>query len=291
MSRARIATAVATLSLVLGVSACGNGSGNGAGKGASTGAGASTTPRAEAVQDAYRKTVAADSARMTLTSEAVTEGQKVTAHGDGVVDLKDRASRMTLTSQGSTVEQRVVHDTVYQKPSDTKRTGLPAGKTWTSIDLKRLVRSGSASSSRASDPAEPLGYIEHVRPQDVTHVGEDTVDGASTAHYRVDVPVSTLAKGNAAQADELRRQLGATSLPVDLWLDDEGRLRQESVRMTLRPLKQRTPGRENTRLTSTTVLKFSDFGTDADVTPPPARDTADVTDKLIKSDGSAALRD
>ncbi|MFF9314635.1 hypothetical protein ACF1BS_27510 [Streptomyces sp. NPDC014748] len=60
--------------------------------------------------------------------------------------------------------------------------------------------------------------------------------------------------------------------------------------MSLKPLAQLALGREATWVTSTTVLKFSDFlssptsfGTDVNVTPPPAADTAHVTDKLIRS--------
>ncbi|MEV7126953.1 hypothetical protein [Streptomyces sp. NPDC093260] len=288
MSRVRIATAVATLSLVSGVSACGNGSGNGTDRDGAAGAGSNATPRAQAVQDAYRKTVAADSARMTVTSEAVAEGQKVTAYGDGVVDLENGASRMTVTSQGSRIEQRVVDGTLYQKPSGSQRAGLPGGKSWMRVDLERLARSGSAGRTRASDPAEPIGYVKDVRAADVTRVGEETVDGTAVTRYRVKVPVSALAKGGAAQAAELSHQLGSATLPVDLWLDGQGRMRQERVRMSLKPLAQRAPGREDTRVTSTTVLKFSDFGTDVNVTPPPAADSADVTDRLLKSGTSTA---
>ncbi|MGX4694191.1 hypothetical protein [Streptomyces sp. JNUCC 63] len=284
MSRAQTGSAVAALVLVTGLAGCG-GSGTGAGKDAS--AGPSATPKARAVQDAYRRTVAADSARMTVTTKAVAEGQSVAARGSGVVDLKGGASRMTLTSQGSTIEQRVVDGVVYQKPSGSQRVDLPGGRTWMKIDLNRLSRSGSAA-SRVSDPAEPLHYLEDLRSGDVTRVGGDTVDGADTTHYRADVPVSALARGNASRAEELRRQLGTSSVPVDLWLDDRGRLRQESVRLTLHPLKQRTPGKQDTKVISTTLLKFSDFGTRVNVAPPPAGDTADVTDQLAKAGQSTA---
>ncbi|MEW5356347.1 MULTISPECIES: hypothetical protein [unclassified Streptomyces] len=65
--------------------------------------------------------------------------------------------------------------------------------------------------------------------------------------------------------------------------------------MSLKPLAQFALGQEDTRVTSATVLKFSDFlsspasfGTDVNVTPPPAADTADVTDKLIRSGTTTA---
>ncbi|MGW7255314.1 hypothetical protein [Streptomyces sp. NPDC054834] len=285
VSKAQIGSAVATLVLAAGLAACGSDDGSAAGGDAK--GGASATPRAEAVRDAYRKTVAADTARMTVSTKAVADGQAVTAHGTGLVKLGEGASRMTLTSQGTEIEQRVVDGVVYQKPSGARKGTVPDGKTWMKIDLARLARSGSAGGSRFSDPAQPLRYLKGVGSDNVTRVGTETVDGTATTHYRVAVPVSALASGNAGQAAELRRQLGTSSLPVDAWVDGQGRLRQESVRLALHPLKDRAPGQRDTQVVSSTVLKFADFGTKVDVAAPPASDTADVTGRLTKSGGSA----
>ncbi|MFI5683540.1 hypothetical protein [Streptomyces sp. NPDC051636] len=285
MSKAQIGSAVATLVLAAGLAACGSEDGSGTGGDAE--GGPSATPKARAVQDAYRRTVAADTARMTVSTEAVADGQAVTAHGTGVVDLEEGASRMTLTSQGTEIEQRVVDGVVYQKPSGGQKAAVPDGRTWMKTDLARLNRSGSTGRSQVSDPAEPFRYLKGADTEDVTRVGTQTLDGTRTTHYRVAVPVSSLAPGNAGQAGELRRQLGKSSLPVDLWLDDRGRLRQESVRLTLHPLQGRTPGKQDAQVTSTTVLRFTDFGTKVSVAEPPASDTADVTGRLTRAGGSA----
>ncbi|MFI9803230.1 hypothetical protein ACIHEJ_02445 [Streptomyces sp. NPDC052301] len=281
MSNVRIASAAAVLVLAAGLTGCGSEDGTRAG-GEAQGK-PSATPPVRAVQDAYRKTVAADTAKMTVTSRADAEGRAVTAHGSGVADLKDGASRVTLTSQGSTVEQRVLDGVVYQKPSGEQRGAVPGGKTWMKIDLRRLAAKGSAAQSRVSDPAEPLRYLKDVGAEDVTRLGRQTLGSTPTTHYRVSVPVSALSQGDSAREQQLRRELGKSSLPVDLWLDGQGRLRQESVRLTLHPLKGKTPGRENTAVTSTTVLRFSDYGTQAEVAAPPAGDTADVTDKMAEA--------
>ncbi|MEV6833013.1 hypothetical protein AB0N17_00510 [Streptomyces sp. NPDC051133] len=277
----RTASAAAVLVLAAGLTGCGGKDGTEAGGDARHRPDA--TPPVRAVQDAYRRTVAADSAKMTLTSSADAEGRAVTAHGSGVADLKDGASRVTLTSQGSTVEQRVLDGVVYQRPAGGQRGAAPGGRTWMKIDLGRLAAQGSAGRSGVSDPAEPLRYLKGVRAEDVTRVGRQTVDATPTTHYRVALPVSALSHGDSAREQRLRRQLGKSSLPVDLWLDGQGRLRQESVRLTLHPLKGKTPGQENTAVTSTTVLRFSDYGTEAKVTAPPAKDTTDVTDRMAKA--------
>lgn len=281
MSNTRIASTVAVLVLAAGLTGCGSEDGSGGGGDAQ--AGPSASPPVRAVQDAYRRTLAADTARMTVTSKVVADGRSLTAHGSGVAGLKDGTSRVTLTSQGTTVEQRVVDGVVYQKPSGKDRGAVPGGKTWMKIDLRRLAGKGATGRSSVTDPAEPVRYLQRVGTGNVTRLGTSTLDGIRTTHYRVSVPVSALTRGDAGRAQELRRQVGKSSLPLELWLDGQGRLRQESVRLALHPLKQRTPGHENAQVTSTTVLRFADYGTDVHVTAPPARDTADVTDRLAAS--------
>jgi hypothetical protein len=281
VSKARIGSALAVLVLAAGPTGCGSEDGNGKGGDAAE-ARPSATPPVRAVQDAYRKTVAAGTAKMTVTSEVVAEGQDLTAHGSGVADLKDGTSRVTLTSQGTTVEQRVLDGVVYQRPAGEERGTLPDGKTWTKIDLARLAKTGSAGRAQVSDPAEPVRYLKNLGSEDVTRLGTRTLDGTPTTHYRLSVPVSALSQGDAGQERELRRRLGTSTLPLDLWLDGQGRLRQERVRLTLHPLDRKTPGQENAAVTSTTVLRFSDYGTEVRVGAPPAGDTTDVTDRMTR---------
>jgi hypothetical protein len=286
-SRTRVAGAAAVVVLGVTLAGCGDaGDGSDAAGGApkSTPQGAS---QAQVVKAAYRKTAAADTARMTVTSRAAAKGKSVTVRGLGVVNLKEGDSRMTMTAQGQQMEQRVLDGIVYQKPPAAQRSQLPRGKAWMKIDLARLQQSGGAA-GQVSDPAEPFAYTKGVSDRDVRKVGSATVDGVHTTHYRVKVDVKSLAGGDAGKAAQLRRQLGASSVPLEMWLDGQGRLRQESVRLTLRP--QTTDAQRTPAVTSTTLLKFSDFGTKADVQAPSARDTVDVTQKLAraaKSPGTA----
>ncbi|AGS73066.1 hypothetical protein [Streptomyces collinus] len=283
MPKTKAASAVTALVLAAALTGCGSEDGPGP-DGDVRGA---ATPPARAVQNAYRATLAARTARMTVTSKVVAEGQTLTGHGSGVADLEHGASRFDLTSQGTTIEQRVVDGAVYQKPTGARRGAVPGGRTWLKIDLARLGGTGPAGRSRPTDPMEPVRYLKDAGRAHVTRVGGQTLDGTRTTHYRVAVPVSVLARGDAGQEQELRRQLGTDRLPVEVWLDGRGRLRQERVLLTLHPLKQRTPGHGNTRVTSTTEVRLTDFGTEVKVTAPPAADTADVTGRATGSAGTA----
>lgn len=283
--------AATALVLTVGLAGCSDGDDKKAGQSKD---GRDKASESQTVRAAYRRTAEADTARMTLTTKAAAAGESVTARGDGVMDLEEGDSRMTLTAQGQKIEQRVLDGVVYQKAPAEQRSQLrlPPDKTWMKIDLARLDSSGSGSSGadgQVSDPAESFEYAKGVTDRDVTKVGTDTIDGARTTHYRVKADVEALAEGDPARAKALREQLGTSSLPLDMWLDDQGRLRQQTVRLTLRPESGDAPKQSRT-VTSTTTLKFSDFGTEADVEAPAAEDTVDVTGKVAqatKSPGTA----
>lgn len=280
VSRTRWGSAVAVVVLVSGTAAGCGGSDEGAAPAGRSASGSDPADATRAVRSAYDRTVAADTAKLTVSSKAVAGGQSVTAQGRGTVDLARGDSRVTLTSQGSRLEQRLVDGIVYQKPPASQRGPLPEGRTWTKIDPARLQGSASRG-TQVSDPVEPFTYLKDVDSGKVREVGTQTLNGTRTTHYRVDVDVAALARGDRARAEALRKQLGTSSVPLHLWLDDRGRLRQETVTLTLRPLRDSTPtDRAETRVTSTTTLRFDDFGTPVDVTPPPAAQTADMTDRL-----------
>ncbi|MEU9186097.1 hypothetical protein AB0D14_16420 [Streptomyces sp. NPDC048484] len=289
MTGKRVLGVATVLVLTAGMAACSDGDDTSDGKSKDGAKGTSASQKgaseAQVVRAAHQKTTAADTAKMTLASEAAAAGKSVTVRGTGVMDLEDGASSMTLTSQGQEIQQRVLDGVVYQKAPAEQRAqlDLPKNKTWMKIDPARLKGSGGTG-GQVNDPAESFAYTKGVTDGDVTKVGTETIDGARTTHYRVKVDVKDLAKGDQAKAEQLRKQLGTSTLPLELWLDDEGRLRQETIRLTLRP--QSGAGQKDQKVTSTTTLKFSDFGTEADVEAPAAADTVDVTKKLADASKS-----
>ncbi|WP_406155055.1 hypothetical protein [Streptomyces canus] len=122
-----------------------------------------------------------------------------------------------------------------------------------------------------SDPANSFAYTKSLSEKDVRKVGEETVHGVSTMHYRVDVDLSKLAEGDSAQERELRAQLG-DDVPVDLWIDEDGLTRRQQIRMTVKDTAQ-TGGTGARQAQAKVVMDFSGFGTDVEVAAPPATAT------------------
>jgi hypothetical protein len=105
-------------------------------------------------------------------------------------------------------------------------------------------------------------------------LGTEDVRGVQTTHYRARVDIQKLVEqlpANERPNDELVERWRAI-VPVDVWIDDESRLR----RITISPLPDQ--GRD------TTTLELFDYGVDVDVEAPPADELTSQAefDKLIE---------
>jgi hypothetical protein len=132
-----------------------------------------------------------------------------------------------------------------------------------------------------SDPARSAAYAKAITDKDVTEKGKATVNGVQTTHYRVSVDVAGLPDG-----DTLRKQVGPT-LPMDVWLDDEGRMRRQRIGMTVKAPEaaQRSSSGASSapgKVTVSTVMDFTDFGTEVEADRPPAGQVADMTGKVLE---------
>lgn len=230
-----------------------------------------------AVRTAYDKTAEAETARTTLKMKLSAEGQTITSDGEGALDLAEGDSVMTVTAEGKRVEQRVVDQVLYQKVPGQK---APGGKPWMKIDLKKAAARQGLNNQQIGDPAQSAAYAKAITDKDVTKVGNEKIDGVNTTHYRVSVDVAKLPGGA-----QMREQVGPT-LPMQVWLDDEGRLRRQQVDLTVKAPASAGAKPDNSaspqQLRMSTVMDFSDFGTEVDAEAPPAQQVADMTGKALQ---------
>ncbi len=264
---------------------CGNDTG---GKGASGADGTVSEGRtqrssAKVVQATHAKTSQAKTARIKLSTTVSAGSDEQTITGSGVLDLRDGTSRLRMGQGSRQLEQRIVDHVLYEKaPAAGGR--LPQGKSWMKVDLRRLDTS-QGSGATMSDPADSFAYTKSLSGKDVRKVGEETVNGVSTTHYRVLLDLSKLAKGDSAQERKLRARLG-DSVPVDLWIDKGGRTRRQQILMTVKNSAQTGSSAIPHQARAKVVMDLSDFGTAVDVTAPPAGQTVDVTAKVSQRTGT-----
>ncbi|MGA5900403.1 hypothetical protein [Streptomyces venetus] len=232
-----------------------------------------------AVRSAYDRTAEEDTAKVKLRVQTSAQGRSETANGQGAVDLEDGDSVLTLAVRGQRIEQRVIDQVLYQK---MPKGQAPGGKPWIKIDLGKVAAERGTGDQSLSDPARSAAYAKAITDKDVTKKGTATIDGVRTTRYRVLVDVAELPDG-----DTLRKQVGPT-LPMDVWLDDEGRMRRQQIDMAVKAAPgstQRSSTDASTspgKVTVRTVMDFTGFGTEVEADPPPAGQVTDMTGQALE---------
>jgi hypothetical protein len=241
-------------------------------------------------------TTDAGSARFSM--EMAVEGgpQAMTITVDGAMDLEAPAATfsMDLAQMGvpgvdGKVEARLVDGTMYMDfGALADAPGFPKGVRWVSMDLEALAEQfgGDVSGLGSSDPTQFLGVLEGLRgiSRDIDELGTEEVRGVETTEYRVVVDWD---KALAEVPDELREQVGrafemfgGATMPMHVWVDDDGRLRRMSFAMSGADL---APGAGDFAMRLT--MELYDFGAEVTVEAPPADETMDFVELF----GAAAL--
>ena len=230
-------------------------------------------------------TVAANSARMSFVMEmnGVPGAGDVTIDGEGAMDFDRHLAVMTMdipdfgTGVSGEAEIRIVGSVMYMRmPLPEEAANELGGKSWFSIDLREAGKAAGIDVSQQmwSDPRQTLAMLEGVSGE-ITVVGEEEVRGVDTTHYHADVDLRKAIESAGDVIDpevfsQFTEQLGMTSIPVDVWVDGENQVRRMEMTMTM--------PNTDTRILARTELH--DFGTDVDVSPPPADDVMDMTDLM-----------
>ncbi|HLH27414.1 MAG TPA: hypothetical protein VKW77_00785, partial [Acidimicrobiales bacterium] len=111
-------------------------------------------------------------------------------------------------------------------------------------------------------------------------VGTATLHGTPTTAYAADVDlgayVARVDPDAAPSIQALERQIGASKLPVVVWVDGQGRLRQLEISFGVPSASAAASGSASVHLT----LQVWDYGVPVHVVAPPADETQDVTGQV-----------
>ncbi len=263
----------------------------------------------ETVRVAYRETTAERTAKTSLEitttgppvdPEASGQPDPVTMTGQGVMDFSGAASSMTMEMFGmGGFEMRQVENTIYMKVPEEFAAQMSGAKPWMEMDLDVVseqqngVNLGQMQPGVAQDPTGQLEYLRGVS-ESVEKVGKEQVRGTQTTRYRATIDLKKAAAQEGPEAreayDETIEMLGASKLPVGVWLDDQNRIRRFAMNLTVpMPENAASPNapREDATMRTQTVVEYYDFGVPVDVQAPPPEQTMDGS-KLLSGQGQAA---
>jgi hypothetical protein len=273
------ATAFITLLAVLALVAAGCGGGS-----------KKATPL-ELVSQAVSKTSGQNSAKFQLTvTETAGPVGPLTITGSGVSDNTTHSANMTLDlsaiaqlaggATGTTsapdawkadviLDGTNVNDVVEYMKLPALSKLVPGGKPWLKIDVSKLAGARGIDFSQLlqaagnQDPTQALQMIQSVG--NVQQVGSAQIDGVDTTEYSGTIdPQKVAAKLGTSM------KLGTKPIPVTVWIDGQGYVRKFEETLTTQNAQVGT-------IDVKTSVELSDFGTTADVTPPPADQTTDLT--------------
>src|SRR6266851_4096071 len=261
-----VATAVgAVLAVSAGLAGCGGGGG---------------VPPLSIVLAASTNTVAARTASVHVSTiitpnaaapaNPVLNGQPLV--GDGKEDFGAHVATVTVqVPRAGSIEVVYSGHVIYER---IPQLAAQTGKAWVKIDLDNLAQ-GSGG-----DPSEGLSYLRGAVGAVVT-AGHEKVRGVQTTHYKATTDVNRAAAqlpvAQQATTKQISDQFGITTIPVEVWIDAQGRARRVQITIVYSGahLPAGFPANALPQRVESTA-EFYDFGTPVSVTVPPADQAADL---------------
>jgi hypothetical protein len=211
--------------------------------------------------------------------------------GEGEFDYEKQQGTLSydmgdLLPGGGDVEVIQEGLVVYMKFPSSARQGLPPGKSWVKFDFEALgeetgVNLGALSQLNQGDPSQMLRYLRGAS-SGVKEVGEEEVRGAETTQYHANVDLrksveqsidevpQELRSGVRASVERVIELTGTSKIPVDVWIDDDGRARRIAMEYDVS-----VPGGAS-KVHLDLKMDFFEFGVEVDVEPPPAGEVVDI---------------
>lgn len=252
---------------VLGLTACGQGDGAGP-----TG-GAGSPEAVAAVRSAASVTVAAGTSRTKTTMTMQSGDRTVVLTGEGLFDYRNRMGTVSLqvpenTETTGPLQEIVTPEALYMKNASPE---VPPDK-WVRVDIQGLA-DGNLVSGGSTDPTTSFEILRGVN-DDVEYLGTKDFGGTQVRHYKGTLD---LKKAHDATPENLRAPLAAAlksfssaTIPFEVYLDAEGRLRRVQEEFNLASEAGGKAGTQTAKVVS--AAELYDFGVPVDIRPPRAEE-------------------
>ncbi len=280
----------------------------GAGGVAVSGCGASATldPIARAAEITGQQSGTRFSLTTQLASSALPgDGFSITANGylyehdrsgEMTMDLSGLPGASALPGGGAGTVQMIFQYPVIYMNLPFLAGKLPEGKTWMELNLTQAAQADGIDLSQLSwfNEADPTKFLEYLRASSggVTAVGSATVDGVPTTHYHATLQLSDIlarlpSSAQAAAKSALEELGDAGAIPVDVWVDAQGRVRriQLSIGVSV-PAGASGSATGAISVSGTTTMDFTSYGPVPPVAPPPSSEVFDATSLATAGLGS-----
>jgi hypothetical protein len=213
--------------------------------------GPATLPAAAAsprgfVLSAVSRTIAQGSATQSISGEFTAGGTNIPVQGTGNLDPASNSANLDVTMNGSVngkmvsiAERELITGQNFYLGLTVDGVNAPAavdpGKSWIQVPIPT-----TGSSTVGSADVNPVGMLEMAREHgaEVTPLGVSTINGIAAEEFQISLSQKAIdgviQKGEAqtgVQMSPTQVQSVLSSARIDVWFDNSGLLRQESVQI------------------------------------------------------------
>ncbi|MDV5147712.1 hypothetical protein R1T08_26975 [Streptomyces sp. SBC-4] len=251
------------------------------------------------IQAAYEKTSAAKAAKVKMTMSMTGAGADsgtaeltgVQGWDPAVMDITVKGSMLAAGDPDAPEQVRMLMvDNAMYVDVGAKQAAEMDGKRWMKLDLKAAADATGDKAlqkqmtggleSMNQDPSQQLALL--LDSPNLKHVGAEKINGMETQHYKGTLTVEQMLAANESSKllskkdhDTLIanvKKMGMKGYDTEVWVNDAGFPARMDVGMTMAEgaMKMRAD--------------YSDYGTQATVQAPPAKDTMDLF-KMLKELG------
>ena len=234
---------------------------------------------------------AANALAMEFTMTIAANGQELTGSGTAVAAADGSRMHMDMSydsfpgmPDGFDMELILDDGTMYMSTSTLAAAGAPTDafgdKEWVMIDLSDVVAGYEAFADLGTGQNDPSQAFEYLKgAEDVKLLGTEDIDGEATQHLSGTLDLQRAVEELPADAQEelrttmqeLEQQIGQTSMPFEVWVDDQGRVRRMTYTMETGP---DAPQAVSLAMT----LDITDYDADLDFDVPSPDEAVDLSE-------------
>jgi hypothetical protein len=266
---------------------------------AMSGCGASATldPLARAAEVTSQQSGARISLSMKFSAPGLSGANSIAMSAEGYFDERKRSGVMTmdlsgipgvsaLPGGGSSIKMIFLYPVIYMN-MPLLAGKMPAGKTWMKLDISKAAAAAGVGSSQLGslEQNDPTKFLDYLRASSgaVATLGSQSIDGVPTTHYSATLQMSRildrLPGGQQAAAKAALEKLGsAGSIPVEVWVDAQGRVRR--MQMSLSGLAGASGPAAAAGIGGSITIDFTSYGPVPAVVAPPASEVFDMSEML-----------
>jgi len=214
-----------------------------------------------------------------FTLEADLPGREITAEGAGSFDGAESALSMTADMAGRQMQLRMVDQTVYMT-QPTRDSANADATSWVQIPLDEAHSSShqgqlgqNGQIDQLLEQHDPQRILESIAQSgSITGSERARLDGESVTHYTIELDLGEFAQhGPVEMPPEARQALPETEpVPLQLWVNDDNLPVKVVVdASSMVQVAADAAGHSVPEGEATITMRYTDWGTQVDVQPPP----------------------